>query len=197
MVDFSLPALPWCLPFYFFCVTISPLRLCRLEKYVSKGGTDGVEVWLEGDRGTVAKKLEMDITLKDNFRQCVIIEFPTLLVIKGEGVAALTPPSASDKKERSRPYGDKGSDEGEGVAMGVARDLKEEVCCKAEDVKSDSVCVERELEEGECDSGREMVTEREDEEWEDYHGTSKEGACPSLCLIASAYGQSDDSDQEQ
>ena len=34
------------------------------------------------------------------------------------------------------------------MAMGVARDLKEDICCKAEeDVKSDRVCVERELEE--------------------------------------------------
>jgi len=169
-------------------------------------------VWLEGEGGAALKKLEVDATLKSNFCQCVIVEFPTLLVgVKGQCEVALAAP-ACDEKAR---HGDKGGEEGEGGVVGVAEELKERVSsrdeCMEVEVEGDNVSVEveeGELEEGEWESGGEEGMEGEEDKesmaegvegraWEEPE-TIKEEACSSLSLIANAYGQSDDgSDQEE
>ena len=77
--------------------------LCRLNSYVSQGGTDSVEVWLEGNRGVAIKKLDMDATLKENLCQCTVTEFPVLLVAeKGQILSVTSSTCASQDAARPR-----------------------------------------------------------------------------------------------
>ena len=151
--------------------------LSRLNKYVQCGGVEGVQVWLEGSSGSVEKQLDVNISLKENFSNCVITEFPILHIsMKNSGLCE--PLANKDSQQQLR------------CDIGV--------CCEADDgivgcavsddkgkVGDRTVVYVR----GEHGGKRDMDESHSMEEGE----SISIGGCPSLHLICQSYGQSDSS----
>lgn len=70
----------------------------RLQFHVQRGGTDGVEVWLEGERGVAHQLLTTNYTLRENLSNKTLTEFPLLHVVsKGAGPPSVTTASLQSK----------------------------------------------------------------------------------------------------
>ena len=192
----------------------------RLKSYVSQGGTDGVEVWLEGKMGVAIKKLDVDAQLRENFRHCTITEFPTFLV----GIKGLIPASTAarqvsiDRKDTRIPE-DQRMEVNEVASVERDSDLSGEVCVLEEGEVEDETDRRGEDAVGGCSevvsverdsdlSGEVCVLEEgEVEDETDRHGEDAVGGCSevvgghgkvctSLHLIADSYSQSEGSDQD-